>query len=68
MFSTAKKLLIMVALTVALESKIDEAYKRKKRKYSDLCDSCREKGWSMWYYPVEVGCRGFVGPSTIRAL
>ena len=69
MFSTAKKLLIMVALTVALESKIDEAYKRKKRKYSDLCDSCRERrGWSVWCYPVEVGCRGFVGTSTNRDL
>ena len=68
MFSTAKKLLIMIELTVPWESRIDEAYERKKLKYSDLCDSCREKGWSVWCYPVEVGCRGFVATSTIRAL
>ena len=68
MFSTAKKLLIMVELTVPRESRIDEAYERKKLKYSDLCDNCREKGWSVWCYHVEVGCRGFVGTSTIRAL
>ena len=36
MFSTAKKLLIMVELTVPWESRIDEAYERKKLKYSDL--------------------------------
>ena len=36
MFSTTKKLLIMVELTVPWESKIDEAYERKKLKYSDL--------------------------------
>ena len=68
MFSTAKKLLIIVELTVPWESRIDEAFERKKLKYSDLCDSCREKGWSVWCYPVEVGCCGFVGTSTIRAL
>ena len=68
MFSTAKKLLIMIELTVPWESRIDEAYERKKLKYSDLGDSCREKGWSVWCYPVEVGCRGFVATSTIRAL
>ena len=68
MFSTVKKLLVMIELTVPWESRIDEAYERKKLKYSDLCDSCREKGWSVLCYPVEVWCRGFVGISTIRAL
>ena len=68
MFSTAMKLLIMVELTVPWESRIDEAYKRKKLKYSDLSDRCREKGWSAGCYPVDVGCREFVETSTIRAL
>ena len=60
MFSTTKKLLIMIELTVPWESRIDEAYERKKLKYSHLSDSCRVKGWSVLCYPVEVGCRGFV--------
>ena len=68
LYSTANKLLIIIELTVPWESRIDEAYERKKLKYSDLCDNCREKGWSVWCYPVEVGCRGFVGTSLIRAL
>ena len=25
---------------------------------------CEEKGWSTWLFPVEIGCRGFVGKST----
>ena len=68
LFSSTNKLLIIIELTVPWESRIDEAYERKKLKYSELCDDCRDKGWSVWCYPVEVGCRGFVGTSTIRAL
>ncbi len=67
-YSTAKKLLIMVELIVPWETRMYEAYERKKLKYSELCNDCREKGWAVWCYPVEVGCRGFVGTSTIRAL
>ena len=68
LFSSTNKLLIIIELTAPWESRIDEAYERKKLKYSELCDDCRDKGWSVWCYPVEVGCRGFVGTSTIRAL
>ena len=65
LYSTANKLLIIIEPTVPWESMIDKAYERK---YSDLCDDCREKGWYVWCYPVEVGCLGFVGTSHIRAL
>ena len=68
LFSSTTKLLIIIELTVPWESRIDEAYERKKLKYSELRDDCRDKGWYVWCYPVEVGCRGFVGTSTIRAL
>ena len=55
MFYTAKRLLIMIEFTVPCESRIDEAYERKQLNYSDLYDNCREKGWSILCFPVEVG-------------
>ena len=48
LYSTANKLLIIIQLTVLLESRIDKAYERKKLKYSELYDDCRDKGWSVW--------------------
>ena len=28
-------------------------------KYADLMTDCKDKGWSEWRFPVEVGIRGF---------
>ena len=50
LYSSANKLFIIIESTVPWESRIDEAYERKKLKYSELCDDCREKGWSVWCY------------------
>ena len=41
---------------------------RTMTKYSDLAAECREAGWKTTIYPVEVGCRCFVGQSTTRLL
>ena len=53
----------MLELTVPWEDRIEEAYERKKAKYSDLQEQCREKGWKVWLYPVEIGARGFPAQS-----
>ena len=45
-----------------------EAYERKKTKYETLRSECEEKGWSCHVLPIEVGCRGFVGHTTISFL
>ncbi len=45
------------------EEELKAAYERKKLKYADLTAECRESGWSVRLYPVEVGARGFVGRS-----
>lgn len=36
--------------------------------YSDLAAECREAGRRSTMWPVDVGCRGFVGSSTVRLL
>ena len=58
----------MVERTVPWETRLEAAFERKKSKYSDLCSMCEEAGWKAWCFPVEIGRRGFVGRSTIRAL
>ena len=51
-----------------MEEGIEAAFERKKAKYSELAAECRNAGWKTTIYPVEMGCRGFVGLSTIRLL
>ncbi|KAG1932793.1 hypothetical protein F2P79_020826 [Pimephales promelas] len=58
----------LIELTVPLEEGIEAAFERKKAKYSELAAECREAGWKMTVHPVEVGCRGFLGVSTIHLL
>src|SRR4029434_7588942 len=61
-WSTKVKTALLIELTVPWE----EGIERKKTKYSELAAECREAGWKTTIYPVEVGCRGFVGQSTPR--
>ncbi|XP_033096040.1 uncharacterized protein LOC117100447 [Anneissia japonica] len=63
LWSTKSKKLIMVALSVPWEENCEIAYERKRAKYQDLLDSCKEKGWQTWLYPIEVGCGGFPAQS-----
>ena len=47
---------------------MDWAHERKATRYSDLKTECEENGWTCRVFPVEVGCRGFVGQSVVRFL
>ena len=59
-----RRRLIIIELTVPWEDHLQEANERKREKYQDLAMECEEKGWKVELWPVEVGCRGFVGRST----
>ena len=63
MSSAKAKKIVIVELTVPWEERCTQAYERKKAKYEDLIQECRQAGWKAWNYPVEVGCRGFPAPS-----
>ena len=45
---------------------MEEANERKREKYQDLVDECKEKGWKTWCSPIEVGSRGFACQSMWR--
>ncbi|XP_039516167.1 receptor-type tyrosine-protein phosphatase beta-like [Pimephales promelas] len=68
MWSELCKTILLVELTVPWEEGMEAANERKRAKYADLAEACKEAGWKATTWPVEVGCRGFVGSSTVRLL
>ena len=66
LWSAISKKIILIELTVPWEDSCDEAFERKSSKYADLVEDCRQKGWSAWLFPVEVGARGFPAQSVWR--
>ncbi len=61
MWSEQCKTILLVELTVPWEEGMEAANERKRAKYADLVEDCREAGWKATMCPVEVGCWGFVG-------
>ena len=68
LWSKTGKKLIVIELTVPWETRCEEAYERKKAKYTELLDLCKEKGWRTWLFPVEVCVRGFCSYSVCRRM
>ena len=56
----------IVELTVPHEDNVAAAHERKEARYEGLMDKCAEEGWKPLHFPIEVGCRGFVGNSVRR--
>ena len=67
-FSTSTKQIIMLELTIEWEENFLVANERKLLKYEPLVDQSQRKGWRASCYPIEVGCRGFVGNSLSRVM
>lgn len=68
LFSNKLKKVIMWELTVCYEDNAEEANERKKLKYDELLESCRNNGWKASCKPIEVGTRGFVARSLISGI
>ena len=68
LWSKTGKKLIIIELTVPWEPRCEEAYERKKAKYTELVDLCRQWGWCTWLFPVEVGVRGLCSQSICRLM
>ena len=68
MWSSSRKVVLIIELTVPWEAAVGEAYERKQLKYADIAAEAEQRGWRARVLPVEVGCRGFVATSTTRLL
>ena len=66
LYSTSEKKCVVIELTVPAEENLAQANSRKKCKYTELIQECKEAGWDVKYFPVEVGSRGFTN-QTLRA-
>ena len=66
--SQQSKTLVAIELSVPWEENFEEAHERKSLKYADLMVDCKDKGWSVWLFPVEVGCRRFPAQSVWKLL
>ena len=63
LWSRATKSVVVIELTVPWEERIEDAHERKLAMYQGLLEECQQNGWKTWCFPMEVGCRGFVGQS-----
>lgn len=47
---------------------MEAVFERKKSKYAEVAVACLKAGWRAVTFPVEVGCRGYIGASTQHLL
>ena len=60
-WSSSKKSVLLIELTVPWEENREKAQERKKNHNETQCADCVEKGGICHAIPIEVGCRGFLG-------
>ena len=64
--SASSKCIVLIELTVPWEDRFDEAHELKFAKYEPILLEAQRKGWRALCFPIEVGCRGFIGKSTVK--
>ena len=52
----------------SMEEHVEEVYERKKFKYDELLETCKNNGCNASCTPTEVGSRGFVARSLYKVL
>ena len=62
-WSDSGRHLLIGELTVPWEEHIEADHEFKADKYAELVGQCKERHWNVSLFPVEVGCRGFLGKS-----
>jgi hypothetical protein len=63
-----KKKMVIMELTVPMETQIAHWNATKSAKYRKLCDKLTEDGYGVEFFAVEVGCRGLVTKSLLAFL
>lgn len=68
LWANSLRVVYFIELTVPWEDNTEEAFERKRLRYSDLKAEAEGRGWKAMVRPVEVGCRGFIATSTLNLL
>lgn len=64
----AKKLIVLIELTIPFEMCFDDAASRKEAKYTELVKECISQGWITKLITIEVGSRGFLNQPGFKKL
>ncbi len=63
--NTEEKSLIVMELTVPMETQIEHWHTTKTNKYADLVRQFEEVGYQVEFFAVEIGCRGLIPKSAV---
>ena len=63
LFLRSTKKVIIIELTCPCEENMSQWHEEKSQKYYPLCCSIRSNGWSVYFYVIEAGARGFCAES-----
>lgn len=62
------KLIILVELSIPFELNIEATHQRKVERYKDLIQDIQESGYTVKYYPIEIGSRAFISKENTSRL
>ena len=68
LYSNRTRVLIIIELTCPMEENLFEWNHKKTVKYADLVEICRKAGWTVHFFAVEVGARGYASVSLKQCL
>ncbi len=66
--NTQSKKVILFELSVPFELNIDSTHERKVERYRQLITDIEDNGYSVKYYPCEIGSRSFISKDNISRL
>ena len=60
--------LLILELSVPFETNIQKIHEYKERKYAPLISDIESNGYTVQYFPIEVGSRGYISPDNTKRL
>ena len=68
LYSKIQKTVVLIELTCPCEENFQERHSDKVLRYSSLCNQIRGNGWTVHFFAVEVGARGYCAQSLFSCL
>ena len=68
MFWKNLKKLLILELSVPFETNLNKAHEYKETKYAPLISDIESKEYTVHYFAIEVGSRGYISPDNAKRL
>ncbi len=66
--NSQSKSIFIIELSVPFERNIDDTHKRKMDRYQNLISDIKDTGYSVKYYALEIGSRGYISQENTKRL